>query len=151
MNWFKLLLAGLLLICLCAGCSTVTDWWHDHGDDLNPVTPTTTTTTTTIPPAPEGANAFLWKPVSDSRDGRAAVLLPCRYRQEDVHHIEINGDESEVAERRPGYANLNRPHWFLKKTGAEYGLNIRVEAIGMDGAVTGAWLVRDGSQRDDGR
>lgn len=92
-----------------------------------------------------GTNRFLWKPVSETRPG-AAVLLPARIRQEDISgELRIDGRTHEVLEHRPGYANGNRVHYFLRKTGGQYGRNVRVEVPLKSGGE--AWTVPDGSKR----
>ena len=39
MSWLKRVLAGLLLCAGMTGCSTISDWWTDRGEDVAPVVP----------------------------------------------------------------------------------------------------------------
>ena len=78
-----------------------------------------------------GDKSTLLKPVSESRGGRAAVLAGCEIR--DVTKVTINGVE-DVFEYRPGYANGERVHTFLGKTGSAYPANSHIKVWG-DGKV----------------
>ena len=92
-------------------------------------------------PLPEiGINKFLWKPVSESRGGRAAVLLPAKI---DEAIVTVNG---EMPAENRGRTNGNRLTFFLAKTGAAYGSNVKVRAY--DGAeLINEWTVPDGAAR----
>ena len=107
-------------------------------DSIRPTTPV-------VPPAPDpvvvGDNSFLWKPVSESRQGRCCVITPANLN---VKNITVNG-ANETAEYA-GRANGNRQHYFLKKTGRDYGMNVKVIATLTDGT-TRTWVIPDGSQR----
>ena len=81
-------------------------------------------------------NRFLWKPVSESRGGRAAVLLPARIESAD---ITVNGERP--AENR-GRTNGHRLTFFLAKTGAAYGSSVIVTASNGE-----SWTVPNGANR----
>ena len=143
---------GLLL----AGCQTirdVADEYRDWRDEqkakqeqpAKPETPDTPTkpATPAEPSVPQGDNTFLWKPVSDSRQGRACAIIPAKPGKLSVR---INGSGAHVAEVT-GPANGNRWHYFLRQTGSAYGRNVAVEALDASGAVRRKWVVPDGSAR----
>lgn len=89
------------------------------------------------PPVPAGDNTFLWKPVSETRQGRAAVLLPANIT---ATTITVNG---EAPVEYVGRQNGNRQQYFLGKTGSAYGSNVKVVAVG-----TGRqWTVPNGAAR----
>jgi len=117
--------------------------WAKINPDNDPVDPVTPPAE---PPAepPEtpvaGDNTFLWKPVSESRGGRACAITPACLT---VKSITVNGESpAEYA----GRANGNRQHYFLRKTGSAYGHNVKVIATLTDGS-TRTWIIPDGSQR----
>ena len=84
-----------------------------------------------------GDNSFLWKPVSESRGGRAAVLLPANIA---ASSITVNGEGPADS---VGRTNGGRQTYFLKRTGSAYGANVKVVAVG-----TGrAWTVPNGGAR----
>ena len=87
-------------------------------------------------PAEKPINRFLWKPVSESRGGRAAVLLPSRIESAD---ITVNGERP--AENR-GRTNGHRLTFFLAKTGAAYGSSVIVTASNGE-----SWTVPNGANR----
>ena len=87
-------------------------------------------------PAERPINRFLWKPVSESRGGRAAVLLPARIESAD---ITVNGERP--AENR-GRTNGHRLTYFLAKTGADYGKNVTVTSTSGE-----SWTIPDGAKR----
>ena len=93
-------------------------------------------------PVQAGDNTFLWKPVSESRQGRCAVITPANLNVSKVH---VNG-ANQTAEYA-GRANGNRQHWFQNKTGAAYGANVKVEAFAANGAVLRTWTVPNGAAR----
>jgi hypothetical protein len=117
--------------------NSLTTWWkklwakikaaisgEDDHPDVPPVVPPVTPPADDPPPAVQGDNTFLWKPVSETRQGRAVVLLPANV---DATKITVNGEApAEYAGRRNG----NRQHYFLRKTGAAYGANVDVIAVG---------------------
>ncbi len=84
-----------------------------------------------------GDNSFLWKPVSETRSGRAAVLLPANIS---ATTISVNG---EAPAEYVGRHNGNRQQYFLSKTGADYGANVLVIAVG----TSRRWTVPDGGSR----
>lgn len=87
-----------------------------------------------------GDNTFLWKPVSETRGGRVAVLLPANMS---ASTITVNGESpAEVGSR----ANGNRQHFYLRQTGAAYGQNVAVIAFA-GGSVLRQWTVPDGASR----
>lgn len=93
-------------------------------------------------PVQAGDNTFLWKPVSESRQGRCAVITPANLNVSKVH---VNGS-NQTAEYA-GRANGNRQHYFQKATGAAYGVNVKVEAFAANGAVLRTWVVPNGAAR----
>jgi len=103
-----------------------------------PVTPPATPSE----PVQAGDNTFLWKPVSESRQGRCAVITPANLNVSKVH---VNG-ANQTAEYA-GRANGDRQHWFLNKTGAAFGANVKVEAFAANGAVLRTWVVPNGAAR----
>ena len=142
----------LLTICcllLCTGCvlpAALEDWWTAHPDPVPDIvmTSTTSTSTTTAPSGDiQGTHGYLWKPASESRQGRCAFLLPCDYRQEAVRDLYIGAER--VAERRGGYANGNRIHFFGAKTGAAYGSNVKVKVLTVDGSADKTWTIANGA------
>jgi len=89
-----------------------------------------------------GVESTLFKPVSESRQRRAAVVVQCTIRE--VTKVTINGEE-DVFEYRAGYANGNRSHTFLNLTGAKYPMNSVIRVWG-DGKIwEGVWT--DPSER----
>ncbi len=71
-----------------------------------------------------GDNTFLWRPVTETLNGRANVLLPANIQ---ATTITVNGEgPAEYAGRRNG----NRQQYYLSRTGAAYGLNVIVIAVG---------------------
>jgi len=93
------------------------------------------------PETPENVNnTFLWKPESESRQNRAAVLLPSKV---DATLLKVNGEEP--VEYR-GRTNGHRLTFFMGKTGSNYGKNIIV--VASDGnSATYSITVPDGSKR----
>jgi hypothetical protein len=53
-----ILLAGLLLCVGLTGCSTISDWWTDRGEDVVPVVPPITPPV--VPPVTPPTDAKLW-------------------------------------------------------------------------------------------
>jgi hypothetical protein len=94
---------------------------------------------TPIPTEPT-SNRFLWKPESESRQNRAAVLLPARI---EAAMITVNG---ELPAEDRGRTNGHRLTFFLRHTGAYYGSNVMVEAR-HGGAAIQTWIVPNGAQR----
>lgn len=90
---------------------------------------------------------FLWKPISENT-GKCVVLLPSAYRQEDTtKQLWVNGS-NEVERWRPGYANGNRVHIYLKRRGADYDSNINVE-VGLTDGTRVRWNIPNGSRRSE--
>lgn len=102
-----------------------------------PTTPTTPTTPSSGGSGVAGDNTFLWKPVSETRGGRAAVLLPANIQ---ATTISVNG---EGPAESVGRHNGNRQQYFLSKTGAAYGANVLVIAVG----TSRRWVVPNGGAR----
>lgn len=156
-TWYVI---GAVLACIAisalSGCKTVrsaVDEYRDWRDEqkakqeqpAKPETPPAqpeTPATPEQPSVPQGDNTFLWKPVSESRQGRCAVITPANLNVSKVHLNGIN-DTAEYA----GRANGERQHFFQRKTGAAYGRNVSVEAIDASGAVLRKWTVPDGAAR----
>lgn len=105
-------------------------------------TTTPTTPTTPVEPIEVGDNTFLWKPVSESRQGRCAVITPANLNLSKVY---VNG-ANQTAEYA-GRANGNRQHFFQKATGSAYGANVKVEAFNNAGQVVRTWTVPNGGVR----
>lgn len=94
-------------------------------------------------PVQAGDNTFLWKPVSESRQGRCAVITPANLTLSKVHVAGAN-NTAEYA----GRANGNRQHWFQNKTGSAFGANVKVEAFDKaSGKVVRTWVVPNGGAR----
>ena len=112
--------------------------WHRRIDELRGKSePDPTPDPTPEPPSGETPiNRFLWKPVSESRGGRAAVLLPARI---EAATITVNGQPP--AENR-GRTNGHRLTFFLAKTGAAYGSGVIVKASNGE-----SWTVPNGANR----
>jgi len=92
---------------------------------------------------------FLWKPVSDSRGGICAILLPSKYRHEQFNKkLSINGQENEVKDWPAKYANGNRMHIFLKKQGKSYGGPVTI-IFGLANGGSVKWEVPDGAKRTE--
>jgi hypothetical protein len=94
-------------------------------------------------PVQAGDNTFLWKPVSESRQGRCAVITPANLTLSKVHVAGAN-NTAEYA----GRANGNRQHWFQNKTGSAFGANVKVEAFDKaSGKIIRTWTVPNGAAR----
>jgi len=130
--------------------------WEKFINRNDPVTPPVTPDDPVTPPAeppvtppvtppgePEGDQTFLWKPVSESRQGRACAIIPAKLGKLVVF---INGSTSHVKEVT-GPANGNRWHYFLAQTGSGYGNNVKVEAKTAAGEVKRTWTVPNGGVR----
>lgn len=109
--------------------------------DTSPVTPSGTTV--------DGANGFLFKPVSDNQ-GTLAVLMPEALAQL-VSSLVIKDPTGTVLEEgfSTGYGDLGtREKFSFQKPGGEYPANLTVEATLSDGSVK-TWTIPDPSQRYD--
>ena len=92
---------------------------------------------------------FLWKPISESRGGVVALILPPKYRHGDFDKkVWINGSANEVKEWSSGYHNGNRIHIFLKKNGASYGGKVTIELGSAKGGRI-KWDVANGANRTE--
>ena len=107
---------------------------------IEDATPPDATPPDATPPVESGNNRFLWKPESESRQGRAAVLLPAN-----IERATLLVNQEPPAEIR-GRTNGNRLTFFLKYTGAAYGKNVNVIASDA-GNVIQTWNIPDGSKR----
>jgi hypothetical protein len=138
------------LVLALTGCESVEEnsgsFWSQQEDGTTVADQTQTPAPTA--PADEtpntggevGDNTFLWKPVSETRGGRVAVLLPANMS---ASTITVNGESpAEVGSR----ANGNRQHFYLRQTGAAYGQNVAVIAFA-GGSVLRQWTVPDGASR----
>ena len=96
----------------------------------------------------DGADGFLFKPVSDS-DGKVAVLLPSSLTGtiEKVVFETINGEVLEEG-RYSGVGNGGREHYRFSKTGAEYESNLVVNVFMKDGT-NKTYEISDPSKRYD--
>jgi hypothetical protein len=67
----------------------------------------------------DGANGFLWKPVSES-DGNLVVILPTEFKEraEQVRVVSLSGQIESGTFR--GFANGNRQHWRFSSAGSSY-------------------------------
>lgn len=137
---FHVCLMAVMLGCSTADKQRIEDEW----DKIKPDTATTTTTTTTqpLPPSLQGSQVFLWKPSSESRGGRAAVLIPACVLADGVT---ANGEAS----REPvGRTNDNRETFFMPRAGSGYGNDVTVVAY-WQGVETGRWSVPQGGARKE--
>ena len=96
---------------------------------------------------PGRGRGFLWKPVSEST-GKCVVLLPSSYRQEDLTGKLLVNGKNEIDQWRPGYANGNRVHIYLKKTGSAYGSDIKVD-VGLKKGGMARWVIPRGARRHE--
>ena len=91
-----------------------------------------------------GNNVFLWKPSSGTRGGRCGILTPANLN---VKTVTVNGEAAlENAGRCPDAGDY-RYAFFLSKSGAAYGVNITVRAIGFNGSVLRTWVIPNGAAR----
>lgn len=103
--------------------------------------------------AQDGAEGFLWKPVSES-DGNLVVLLPTDLKgliDKVEIHTELPPDETtKLGEGvfSGDEHNGARPHFRFDAPGSSYGTNIHVVAYRSDGE-TMSWLIGDGAERQD--
>lgn len=67
----------------------------------------------------DGANGFLWKPVSDTR-GSLVVLFPSDYDLQFERVIAVRLDGSLEQGVFSGFANGNRQHWRFTESGDQY-------------------------------
>ena len=149
------LVAGLLVAWLLTGCTTADQKRiQDELDRLNNTTTVTlpTTTTTTLPTPvvvtpcddytkqPNEIKEGLIKGESSTRNGRAAVLLPC---EESADAVSLNGEKNNEA---VGRTNGNRPTFFMPKTGAAYGAPVTVVSY-CNGVEKKRWTVSKASGR----
>ena len=92
----------------------------------------------------DGADGFLWKPVSES-DGNLVVLFP---REFEAVFLEVqvftSGGQSESG-RFTGFANGNRQHWRFSMPGSSY--DGTVVATSLNGECV--WTVSNPSGRQD--
>lgn len=105
-------------------------------------TPDTVTPPATVDPVVVGDNTFLWKPVSESRQGRCAVITPANLN---VAKVLVNG--TNHTKEYAGRANGERQHWFQDATGAAYGNGVKVQALDAAGKVLRTWTVPAGGAR----
>lgn len=146
----SLLLAVIpFLVLALAGCESVEEnsgsFWSEQETTTTPVEQTPTPT----PPADDtpdtgggvevGVNTFLWKPVSEAYAGHAVALTPANI---EASSVTCNGESGTKHPR----ANGNRQHFRFSKTGADYGLNVKVVAT-LAGGGTRTWTVPNGGSR----
>ena len=67
----------------------------------------------------DGANGFLWKPVSDSRDS-LVVLFPSDYDVQFERVVTTRLDGTQEDGVFSGFANGNRQHWRFSLSGENY-------------------------------
>lgn len=67
----------------------------------------------------DGANGFLWKPVSDTR-GSLVVLFPSDYDVQFERVVAVRLDGSLEQGAFSGFANGNRQHWRFSDSGDQY-------------------------------
>jgi hypothetical protein len=96
----------------------------------------------------DGANGFLWKPVSDS-DGRLAVLTPERFTG-NVAQVVLKDQAGNVLEtgRHGGVGNGGREHFRFSKPGGAYPPGVTVE-VRMRNGGTESYPIAQPSQRYD--
>jgi hypothetical protein len=118
----------------------------------------------TLPEAGQvtGSLAFLWKPDSEA-DGKAVVILPCKYRQDSVNDphrndagavlidsVRIEGGDRDGDTPRTIYwpegRNGNRIHCRMRAKGEDFGEGFKVVVTTKDGA-RAEWKIRDGGRR----
>lgn len=87
----------------------------------------------------DGDNTFVWKPVSETRLGNAAVVIPASFP--DDCNVFVNGERhAEFAGRSEELGN--RLIYFMGKTGSAYGASCNVEA--KCGSISKSWAVQCG-------
>ncbi len=154
---FLIVLIPFLVLAL-TGCESTEEnsgsFWSEQEGDAAVAEQTQTPAAESTEPAAEtadtadddagggeaGVNTFLWKPTSETRGGRAAVLLPANLN---ASGITVNGEAP--AENR-GRTNGNRLTYFLSRSGAEYGQNVSVVALS-GGTVLRRWTIPNGGSR----
>ena len=94
-------------------------------------------------PVGVGDQTFLWKPASDTRQGRAAVLVPAAITT--AAYVTANGVRS--IESVGATDNGNRHAFFMDRSGAAFGAPVRVIAYDGRGREIRAWTVPSGAQR----
>lgn len=97
----------------------------------------------------DGANGFLFKPVSEN-EGRLAVLMPEIYKDR-VFSVALKNELGEVLEEgnSTGYGELGtREKFAFQKVGGDYPQNLTVEIRLSDGSLK-QYLIPDPSQRYD--
>lgn len=98
---------------------------------------------TTHGPVGQGDQTFLWKPRSDTRQGRAAVLLPARIVT--ATFVTANGIRS--VESVGPTDNGNRHAFFMDRSGAAFGAPVRVLAYTSGNKVVYEAIVPNGAAR----
>lgn len=98
----------------------------------------------------DGADGFLWKPVSQNQ-GRLAVLLPAQLTGK-IDHLLLRDESGKEIERgtftSDGSGETGRTKYSFQKTGVNYSKNVTVEALLLDGS-TYKWKIPDPSKRYD--
>lgn len=100
----------------------------------------------------DGAEGFLWKPVSDS-NRRLVVLLPSSFNATATTveiHRESPPSETSFVERGnfSAFGNGNRSHWRFTQPGAAYGPNVYVIVFTNTGELF-SYFIANGNQRID--
>ena len=101
----------------------------------------------------DGADGFLWKPVSEG-DGNLVVLLPTELRglidRVEIHSSMPPSPETLLEEGRfdGDDKNGNRLHYRFEQPGAEYGDNVNLVAYRTDGEAI-FWNIANGADRHD--
>lgn len=98
----------------------------------------------------DGADGFLWKPVSNS-DGTVAVLLPAAMTNQVMSVLLKDGQGNTIEEgdrRSAGIVETGREKFSFTKAGKNYPKDISVEVTLADGTVK-TYTIPDPSQRYD--
>ncbi len=96
----------------------------------------------------DGAEGFLFKPVSES-DGKLVVILPKALTNQIDSVSLLDSDEKELDEgRAAGVANVGREHFRFSKAGSDYGKEITVQ-IQLKSGETKEYKISDPSKRYD--
>lgn len=96
----------------------------------------------------DGAEGFLFKPVSDS-DGKLAILMPASLAGDIVKVLLKDSEGNTIDEGRyGGNGNGGRDHYRYSKPGGDYPENLVVEAVLKNGT-SKTWNIPNPSQRYD--
>ncbi len=96
----------------------------------------------------DGAEGFLFKPVSDS-NGNLVILLPNALKNQ-VESVLLKNSAGELLEEgiQSGYGNGDREHFRFSKSGSDFPANLTVEVKLNDGSKQ-IYLIEDPAKRYD--